>query len=86
MRAIAILLLLTGCAPCRIDAVVQGESLARHHSAVRAGPRLTWANGVEATILGGHQQPLWAPGEPHVSDRAPSDEFQASVEVVIPIR
>jgi hypothetical protein len=87
--AIFALLLVAGCRTAprvqRVDAVCEAESLHRHHSAVRAGPRVTFTNGVQAQVLAGHQQPLWAPGEPHVSSRAPTDEFQISAELVVPL-
>ena len=86
-RALATLaVLLAGCsAPHRVDAVARAESLARHHGALRVGPRATWGNGVQATVLVGAQTSLWEPGEPHYSSRAPDDEFQVEVEISMPI-
>ena len=84
--AALLLALLAGCsAPHRVDAVARAESLARHHGALRVGPRLTFPNGTQATVLGGAQTDIYAPGEPAYSARAPDDEFQVEVEISMPI-
>lgn len=88
MRTLALIaaLALAGCGlPTKGEMVCRAESLHRHHGQVQVGPRATWRNGVSLHVWGGHQFPIWEPGEPHVSDRAPENEFQAGVEVVVPL-
>ena len=69
----------------RVDATGRAESWGRHHGRVLAGPRVTWCNGVQVGIEAGRQFPVYAPGEPHVSSRAPSGEWQLGVQASVPL-
>jgi len=83
------LLVLISTASCssvqQIDGVAKTDTWGRHHGRFLVGPRVTWASGVQAELLAGRQCPLWEPGEPHYSRRAPPEEWQAQIEVSIPL-
>lgn len=89
VAAALLLATLCGCArfgPVKgVDACAEADSWGRHHSRFLLGPRVRWEGGAEARLMGGHQQPIWTPGEPHYSSRAPSDEFQVHADLSIPI-
>ena len=69
----------------RVDAVTTCESWGRHHARLLLGPKAVWAGGASVHAYGGRQWAVYAPGEEHVSSRAPRDEWQGGVEVTVPL-
>lgn len=88
MKAAAAILALAlaGCGSVQqVDVVTRAETWGRHHGRATVGPRVTYANGVEVYAWAGRQDAIYAPGEPHYSERAPSAEWQGGVEVSVPV-
>ena len=65
--------------------VVGGGSLGRHHGYGYVGPRVYFRDDSTLTATGGIQAPVFAPGEPKVSSRAPSREVQFEITYTRPL-
>lgn len=88
MRSLLIIaaLALGGCNSVqRVDGVVGGGSLGRHHGYGYVGPRVYFRDDSTLTATGGMQPPVFAPGEPKVSSRAPSREVQFEITYTRPL-
>lgn len=90
MKAAAAILALAlaGCQGARVEkveAVVRVESWHQHHARVVAGPRATLRDGSTIHVWAGGQFPVWEPGEPHYSTRAPQEALQIGVEGSVPV-
>ena len=84
--ALAALLLLTSCSSLQeLRAIARTRSYGRHHGAFLGGAEAEFRSGVRVGIEGGRQAPLWLPGEPHTSARAPTGEWQLEGWVSVPV-